>query len=256
MNSAPFEIVTVACLSDNYAFLIRDAQTGRTALVDAPEAAPLIAALEARGWGLDEILLTHHHDDHIQAVPELVARFGAKVLGASADAHRLPALDRAVVAGESFDLFGQKVDVIDVPGHTVGHIAFYFKGALFSGDSLMAAGCGRLFEGTPAQMWESLQTLRALPAETMVYSGHEYTTSNLRFALSQEPENAALQARAEAVAALRAEGGYSVPSRLSDEIATNPFLRADLPEFAAAAGLAGQDPLAVFTEIRTRKNNA
>ncbi|HSG36226.1 MAG TPA: hydroxyacylglutathione hydrolase [Paracoccaceae bacterium] len=252
----PLELVTLPCLADNYAYLLHNAETGQTTLVDAPEAAPIQAALAERGWGLDLILLTHHHPDHIDGVEPLRAAFGAKVVGAAADSHRLPKLDLAVKEGDVIDVLGTKAHVIDVSGHTVGHIAFHLPeiGAAFTADSLMALGCGRLFEGTPEQMWQSLLKLRALPPETLVCSGHEYTASNARFALTVEPGNAALQARAKDVAAKRARGEATVPSLLSEEIATNPFLRADLPEIKAAIGMAGASDVAVFAEIRGRKD--
>lgn len=252
----PLELVTLPCLADNYAYLLHNAETGQTALIDAPDAVPIRAALAERGWGLDLILLTHHHGDHIDAVEPLRAAYGAKVVGAKADAHRLPKLDLAVEEGDVIDVLGTKAHVIDVSGHTVGHIAFHLPeiGAVFTADSLMALGCGRLFEGTPEQMWQSLLKLRALPPETLVCSGHEYTASNARFALTVEPGNAALQARAKDVAAKRARGEATVPSLLSEEIATNPFLRADLPEVKAAIGMAGASDVAVFAEIRGRKD--
>ncbi|MEO1000319.1 MAG: hydroxyacylglutathione hydrolase, partial [Pseudomonadota bacterium] len=184
----PLEIVTVPCLSDNYAFLLRDAASGAVALVDAPEAAPIQAALDARGWTLTHILVTHHHDDHIFGLAELRDRHGAKVVGAKADAHRLPPLDQAVSEGDVIEIGESRGEVIDVSGHTVGHIAIHFADAkaVFTADSLMAAGCGRVFEGTKPQMWESLSKLAALPAETVVYSGHEYTTVSAGSAASFE----------------------------------------------------------------------
>ncbi len=252
----PLELVTLPCLADNYAYLLHNAETGQTTLVDAPEAAPIQAALAERGWGLDLILLTHHHPDHIDGVEPLRAAFGAKVVGAAADAHRLPKLDLAVKEGDVIDVLGTKAHVIDVSGHTIGHIAFHLPeiGAAFTADSLMALGCGRLFEGTPEQMWQSLLKLRALPPETLVCSGHEYTASNARFALTIEPDNAALQARAADIAAKRARDEATVPSLLSEEIATNPFLRADLAEVKAAVGMADAADAAVFAEIRGRKD--
>lgn len=252
----PLELVTLPCLADNYAYLLHNAETGQTALVDAPEAAPIQAALAERGWGLDLIILTHHHPDHIDGVEPLRAAFGAKVVGAAADAHRLPKLDLAVKEGDLIDVLGTKAHVIDVSGHTIGHIAFHLPeiGAVFTADCLMALGCGRLFEGTPEQMWQSLLKLRALPPETLVCSGHEYTASNARFALTIEPHNAALQARAADIAAKRARDEATVPSLLSEEIATNPFLRADLAEVKAAVGMADAADAAVFAEIRGRKD--
>ena len=252
----PLELVTLPCLADNYAYLLHNDETGQTALVDAPEEFPIQRALEERGWGLDLILLTHHHWDHIDGVEPLREAYGAKVIGAAADVQRLPKLDLAVKEGDVIDVLGEPAHVIDVSGHTIGHIALHLPGTgvVFTADSLMALGCGRLFEGTPAQMWQSLLKLRALPAETLVCSGHEYTASNARFALTIEPGNAALQARAEAIAAKRARGEATVPSLLSEEIATNPFLRADLPEVRAAIGMDGAEDVAVFAEIRGRKD--
>jgi hydroxyacylglutathione hydrolase len=250
------ELVTIPCLSDNYAFLLHDSGKGVTALVDAPEAAPILAALQARGWPLSLILLTHHHNDHIEAVPELRAATGAAVWGAAADAHRLPPLDRALREGDAIDVGSERGVVIDVSGHTVVHIAFHFpQSALaFTADSLMAGGCGRLFEGTPRQMWESLQKLAALPPETLICSGHEYTASNLRFAASLEPGNQALMSRTEEVASARRQGQPTVPSRLSEELATNPFLRAHLPHMKAAVGLPEAENDTIFAEIRARKD--
>lgn len=250
------EIRTVPCRQDNYAYLLHDPASGRTALVDAPEAAPVEAALAAEGWRLSDILITHHHGDHVDAVATLRAATGAEVWGAAADAHRLPPLDHALSDGDAVDIGALQGRVIDVPGHTVGHIAFHFPdaGVVFTADSLMALGCGRLFEGTPAQMWASLQRLAALPPETLVCSGHEYTAANARFALTVEPANADLHARAEAVAAARAAGRPTVPSTLSEELATNPFLRAAEPGIAAHLDMAGADPVAVFARIRRMKD--
>jgi len=252
----PLDIVTVPCLSDNYAYLLRDAATGKVGLVDAPEAAPIEAALKARGWGLDLILITHHHGDHIGGVDALRGRFGARVAGAAADSRRLPALDNPLEPGGTVALGESVAEVIDAPGHTVGHIAYYFAeaGALFSADSLMVMGCGRLFEGTPEQMWRSLSTMAALPDDTMVYSGHEYAQSNARFALSVDADNPALQERAKTIAAMREKGIATVPARLDLERATNPFLRAKDGDFKARLGLEKLPDAQVFAEIRRRKD--
>ena len=231
----PLEIVTIPCLSDNYAYLAHDAATGTTAVVDVPEATPILNALGVRGWKASHILITHHHDDHIAGVEALAAATGARVIGAAADAHRLPPLDETVAEGDTVLLGMGAGHVIEVPGHTSGHIAFHFpdSAVVFTADSLMSCGCGRLFEGTPDQMWASLSKLAALPDQTLVCSGHEYTQSNIRFALSVDPDNAALQARAARVSALRARGEATVPTTLAEEKATNPFLRAaDAKDFA------------------------
>ncbi len=252
----PLSIVALPCLQDNYAWLLHDATSGATACVDVPEAAPILAALAQRGWRLDTILLTHHHWDHIDGVAELRAATGARVIGAAADAHRLPPLDLALAPGESVTIGSDTGTVIDVPGHTVGHIAFHFpdSGVVFTADSLMAFGCGRLFEGTPAQMWDSLQRLAALPPETLVCSGHEYAQGNARFALTIEPGNPTLVQRAAEIDAARAAGRPTVPVRLSLELATNPFLRAHQPGIKAALGLSDADDATVFAEIRARKD--
>ncbi len=251
------EIHTIPCLSDNYAFLCRDQATGIVALVDAPEAAPIKAALSEKGWGLDLILLTHHHYDHIDGVPELLDAYGSKVIGAQADAHRLPPLDIALAEGDAVRIGDTNGTTIDVSGHTVGHVAFYFPtaNAVFTADSLMALGCGRLFEGTPDMMWESLSKLAALPDDTIVYSGHEYTAGNAKFALTIEPDNPALQARSKEIIDKRTMGIATVPSRLADEKVTNPFLRAHLPEVKSAIGMADASDVALFAEIRKRKDN-
>jgi hydroxyacylglutathione hydrolase len=252
----PLALVTIPCLADNYAYLLHDAASGRTAVVDVPEAGPILAALDAHQWRLTDILITHHHSDHIQGVDALRDRTHARVYGASADAHRLPRLDEALVEGSRFRLGSEEVQVLEVPGHTIGHIAFYLpvSGYAFTADSLMAGGCGRLFEGTPRQMHASLAKLAALPPETLVCSGHEYTTPNLRFAQTLEPGNPALIFRIAEVAADRAQGRPTVPVRLQTELATNPYLRAHLPALKTAVGLPDADDVTVFTEIRARKD--
>lgn len=252
----PFQIVTVPCLSDNYSFLIHSADTGETAVVDVPDAAPILAALAAHGWQLSEIWITHHHWDHVDGVADLKEATGARVIGASGDANRLPPLNHGLADGEVFEFAGSDVRAFDVSGHTVGHIAFYLPAAnaVFTADSLMALGCGRLFEGTPEQMWASLSKLAALPAATMVYSGHEYTASNAKFALTVESDNPQLISRAADIKKTRGVGGATVPSSLEEELATNPFLRAHLGNVKAAVGMADASDSAVFGEIRRRKD--
>jgi hydroxyacylglutathione hydrolase len=215
-------------LSDNYAWLLRDGASGATAIVDPAEAAPGIAAIEAAGGRLDLILLTHHHGDHIDGAAEIAAKYGAKIVGARADAHRLPKLDIALAEGEHVALGESEAVVIDTPGHTRGHIAYFFaNGAILcSGDTLFSLGCGRLFEGDAADMYASMRKLAALPGDSLVCCGHEYTQSNAKFALSIDPDNEDLKARATQVDLLRARGEPTVPSRLELELKTNPYLRA------------------------------
>ena len=252
----PLEIVTVPCLSDNYAFLAHDATSGETALVDVPDAPPILAKLNTLGWKLSHVLLTHHHRDHVDGLPDILRKHPARVIGAKADEHRLPELDQMVVEGDTFYIGGEPVEVLDVSGHTVGHIAFYMpkSDAAFTADSLMALGCGRLFEGEPEQMWASLSKLAALPNETIVYSGHEYTQSNAKFALTIDPDNADLQNRVSDINRARAAEEPTVPSVLALEKATNPFLRAADPAIQSRLGMENSDPAAVFAEIRARKD--
>jgi len=253
----PVEIVTVPCRQDNYAYLIRDEATGQTACVDAPDAAPIAAALNDRGWGLDQIWITHHHGDHVDGVPALVAEFGAKLVGHGADRARLPELDREVSAGETVTLGNTYATIWDVSGHTIGHIAFVLEGdkAAFTADSLMALGCGRVFEGTHAMMWESLSQFLDLDDDVRIYSGHNYGKANGRFALSIEPENQALLDRIARIDKADEAGEPIVPATMAEERATNPFLRATEPAVKEAVGLAGADDAAVFAEVRRRKDS-
>lgn len=252
----PLEVTTIPCLSDNYAYLLRDQSTGRVGLVDAPEHEPISAALAERGWGLDLILITHHHNDHIAAVESLRAAHGSRVAGAAEDRHRLPRLDLALADDGEVTLGDSTAQVIAVPGHTLGHVAYHFAAAqaLFSADSLMLMGCGRLFEGTPEQMHSSLQRLAQLPDETLVYSGHEYTQANIRFALSLDRDNPDLKRRAADVEARRRENRPTVPERLNVERATNPFLRARDAAIREAVGLPDASDTEVFRELRRRKD--
>lgn len=252
------EVVQIPVLRDNYIYLARDGSTGACAAVDPAEAQPVLAALDRRGWRLSHIFNTHHHHDHVGGNLELKRRTGCTIVGNALDAARIPGIDVRVDDGERFALGATSAEVIAVSGHTVGHIAYWFAdaGVLFCGDTLFALGCGRLFEGTPAQMWQSLTRLRALPADTRVCCAHEYTEANAAFARSVDPANEALAARAEAVRALRRAGRPTVPSTIAEERRTNPFLRADDPALAQAAGLCGAaDPVSVFAEIRRRKDH-
>lgn len=251
------DLVTLPVRDDNYVYLVHDDASGATALVDVGTVEPILKALSDRGWTLSEIWLTHHHGDHVEGTEAIVAATGAKVTGAGADAHRLPKLDRQVAEGDRFDFAGNEVQIFDVSGHTVGHIAYYVPAlkAAFTADSLMALGCGRLFEGKPAQMWESLSKLAALPDDTTICSGHEYTQANARFALTVDPDNEALRKRAEDIAAARTRGEPTVPSSLALEKATNPFLRAADPLIRKHLDLTSASDAEVFAEIRSRKDN-
>ncbi|CAI8772051.1 hydroxyacylglutathione hydrolase [Methylococcus capsulatus] len=250
------EILQIPVLEDNYVYLLHEPGSGATAAVDPAVAGPVLEALDARGWRLGHVLNTHHHGDHVGGNLELKAATGCTIVGAAGDRHRIPGIDVALKDGEEFRLGSASARMLDVPGHTSGHVAFWFEddAALFCGDTLFALGCGRLFEGSAEQMWRSLERLRALPAETKVFCAHEYTQANARFAVTIEPGNVALRERVERVEALRREGAATVPSILSEELATNPFLRPESPEIRARLGLPGVPEVEVFAEIRRRKD--
>jgi len=218
----------IPMLSDNYSWLLTESVTGAVGIVDPADGAAAVAAVEAAGGRLDVIFLTHHHDDHIGGVPALVAKYHPQVVGNATDAHRLPKLDIAVHEGDLVDFGAASARVIETPAHTNGHITYYIAdgGILLPGDTMFSLGCGRFFEGTAEDMFRSLGKFEDLPGETLVCAGHEYTEGNARFALSVDPENAELQARAAEVRALRAAGQATLPSKLADERACNPFLRA------------------------------
>ncbi len=221
-------IELVPCLSDNYAYLLRDEASEAVGIVDPSEAPPVLKALERHGWKLTHILNTHHHFDHTGGNLALKEATGARIVGPRADAHRIPGIDLGVAEGDTVTFGSRTARVFDIPAHTSGHIAFWFEdaGAVFTGDTLFAMGCGRLFEGTPAQMYQAMRKLEALPPETRVYCGHEYTESNGKFALSVEPDNADLVRNMAQVRATRAKGEPTIPSTIALERATNPFMRA------------------------------
>lgn len=251
------EIHRIPVLNDNYVWLVHEPVAGRTAVVDPAVAEPVEAALRRQGWTLTHILNTHHHGDHTGGNLALKAAYGCTIVGPAADRDRIPGIDVALADGDRYALGAAEAEVFDVPGHTRGHIAFWFAAdrALFCGDTLFALGCGRLFEGTPAQMWRSLGKLKALPGDARVFCAHEYTQSNARFALTVDGANVALVRRAREIDAARARGEATVPSTIALERETNPFLRADDPALAAAVGLPANDPVAVFAEVRRRKDS-
>jgi hydroxyacylglutathione hydrolase len=251
-------VEAIPVLNDNYAWLLRDEDAGVVAVVDPGEAAPVEAWLKKRSLTLTHILITHHHGDHIGGLSALKAQYGAHVIGPAADVGRIAGIDEPVSDGAVITLGnGLCAKVIATPGHTSGHISFWFERgqALFSADTLFSLGCGRLFEGTPAQMWNSLLKLRALPDETRIFCGHEYSQSNARFALSVDPDNAGLIDRAAEIGRLRDAGAITLPALLGAEKRQNPFLRADDPTLAAAVGLAGKPAEAVFAHLRSAKDN-
>jgi hydroxyacylglutathione hydrolase len=245
-------------LQDNYGYLLHDPQAGVTGVVDTPEVAAIEMALTRTGWSLDYILNTHHHWDHAGGNLELKEKHGCKVVGPAADAERIPGIDIELSDGDHFDLGSHRAVVYDTPGHTRGHIVYHFADdrAAFVGDTLFSMGCGRLFEGTPAQMWASLSKLiEKLPDDTRIYCAHEYTQSNARFAVTVEPDNIELAARAQQVDRLREKGEPTIPSTMALEKATNPFLRPDSAGIQATLGLPADDLVAVFAETRSRKDN-
>ncbi len=254
---ATIEIVQINCLSDNYGYLVHDPESGETACIDTPETEPILRALEARGWTLTYIWNTHHHYDHAGNNLEIKQKTGCTILGPAGEEDKIPGIDRAVDDGDCVSLGAHSARVLNVGGHTLGHIAYHMEtqSAAFVGDSLFALGCGRVFEGTMQQMWTSLQKLNALPDGTKIYCAHEYTTANAAFAVTIDPDNEALKKRVAEIAALRADNLPTVPTEISLERATNPFLRATDAAVQAHLGMSGAKPVDVFSEIRARKDN-
>jgi hydroxyacylglutathione hydrolase len=246
------------CLKDNFGVLVHDPQSGATAAIDAPEAAPIEAAIEQTGWRLTDILVTHHHADHTQGIGELKQQHKCRVVAPRNEAKRIAHVDETVGEGDTVRVGALEGRVIDTPGHTAGHISYFFPAdrLAFVGDTLFSIGCGRVIEGNPEMMWNSLLKLRALPDDTRFYCGHEYTEANIRFAKTVEPSNKALTARADEVLKLVAAHKFTIPATIGAEKAANPFLRADNAEVAKSLGLAGKPAWQVFAEIRERKNRS
>jgi hydroxyacylglutathione hydrolase len=252
----PAEIRLFLCLKDNFGVLLHDPDTGATASIDAPEAAPIEDALKATGWKLTDILVTHHHHDHTAGIVTLKQKYGCRVTAPAKEAKKIPEVDHTVHEGDTVSVGNLTAQVIETPGHTLGHITYWLpeEHVAFVGDTLFSIGCGRLLEGTPEMMWRSLKKLRDLPNETQIYCGHEYTFANIRFALSIDAHNPVLEARAAQVQQLIEEGAPTIPVTIGDEKLANPFLRADVPDLAVDIGMAGKPPVEVFAEIRERKN--
>src|SRR5580704_72813 len=244
------------CLKDNFGVLLHDPESGATAAIDAPEADAVEAALRATGWRLTDILVTHHHHDHTGGIEELKQRHRCRVVAPDAEADGIPDIDETVREGGRVRVGALEGRVIETPGHTAGHISYVFgpEKLVFVGDTLFSIGCGRVIEGTPEMMWQSLLKLRALPDDTRIYCGHEYTDANIRFAITIEPDNPALAARAAEVKRQLAAGSPTIPSLMGDEKRANPFLRADVPAVAAAVGMSSKPAAEVFAEVRARKN--
>jgi hydroxyacylglutathione hydrolase len=246
------------CLKDNYGVLLHDPAQGTTAAIDAPEAAPIEAALKTMGWRLTDILVTHHHADHTDGIAELKQKHRCRVVAPHGEAAKIPLVDETVRENDKVRVGSLEGRVLETPGHTAGHISYVFGAdkLAFVGDTLFSIGCGRVIEGTPEMMWQSLLKLRALPDDIRIYCGHEYTQANIRFAKTIEPANAALGARAQQVDKLIAAHKPTIPSTIGEEKAANPFLRADVPEVAKSVSLSGQPAWKVFAEIRERKNRS
>jgi hydroxyacylglutathione hydrolase len=255
---AKLEFFQFPTLSDNYGVLVHDPDSGATASIDAPDAGDVKAALAKKGWTLSHILVTHHHFDHVQGIAELKQETGCRVIGPEAEHSKIPTLDQTLRDGDSFEFGGESVGVISTPGHTLGMINFHFAQSkvIFTGDTLFALGCGRIFEGDADMMWASLSKLALLPEDTTIYCGHEYTQANAKFALTIDPENANLVIRAARVDALCADNKPTLPTTLGEELDTNPFLRASDPSIRANLGMEGASDGEVFAEIRKRKDNA
>ena len=252
------EIEQFPCLSDNYAVLIHDAESGLTASIDAPDAKAILERLNAKGWRLTYILNTHHHGDHTGGNLGLKEATGCTIIGPREEADRIPGIDRGVAEGDKIPFGAFKIKVLDIPGHTVGHVGYWVPEArvAFVGDTLFAMGAGRIFEGSAEMMWNSLKKLMELPRDTEIYCGHEYTAANARFALSIDPDNTALQNRAKEVDLLRDKGRATLPTRLDRELETNPFLRPHVTAIRAKLGMPYAPDWKVFAEIRERKNKA
>ena len=251
------EILQIPVLNDNYIYMLHDCLSLETAVIDPALEQPVLDVLAEKGWQLSFILNTHHHWDHVGANLALKQQTGCKIIAAASDRERIPGIDVGVEQGDVISLGQHLAQVLETPGHTSGHVVYYFAGdqALFCGDTLFVMGCGRLFEGTPGQMYKSLQSLKALPPSTRVYCTHEYTLANATFALSVEPDNSDLHQKLLAVTELRAANKATVPTTIAEERATNPFFRVDCIRIQKELGLEGAEPDVVFAALRRRKDD-
>lgn len=252
------EIVLLPCLADNYCVLLHEQGSGQTAAIDAPHAATIKAALDERDWRLNQIFVTHHHTDHTAGIAELKGHYGASVTGPEAEADRISDLTRGVTASTSLEFAGHPIKVLETPGHTLGHVTYHWPddALAFTGDTLFSLGCGRIFEADAQTMWNSLSKIAALPGDTRIYCGHEYTLNNGRFALTVDPENDALRSRVAEVERLRSEGKPTLPTTVDQEKATNPFLRPQSRMIRTRLGLEGAPDWEVFARLRQLKNKA
>ncbi|MGV1014774.1 MAG: hydroxyacylglutathione hydrolase [Methyloceanibacter sp.] len=253
---ARLEVHQFPTRSDNYGVLVHDKATGATAAIDAPDADELLAALKETGWKLTHILTTHHHSDHTAGNAAVKRMTGCTIVGPSKEADSIPGIDVTVVEGDTVEIGGATARVIETPGHTRGHVSYHFPddALVFVGDTLFSVGCGRLLEGDAKTMWSSLEKLAVLPPETKLFCGHEYTDANCRFALTVEPENEALRARADEVAELSERGEPALPTTIKQELDTNPFLRPASPAIQKHLGMEGRPLDEIFGEIRRRKD--
>ncbi len=255
---ADLQIHQFMCGSDNFGVLVHDSDSGATASIDAPSGVAIRKALADTGWKLSHILITHHHFDHVEGNESLKAEFGCRIAGPKGEAAKIPDIDDALGDGDNYSFAGHNIEIIATPGHTLGGISLYFRddGVVFTGDTLFAVGCGRVFEGTPDMMWQSLQRLALLPEETVVYCGHEYTLANARFAITVDPDNEALANRLVKIEKLRAQDKPTLPSTIGLERATNPFLRPADPAIRKNLNMQSASDAKVFAEIRARKDRA
>lgn len=246
------EFLQFLAREDNFCVLVHNPGTGQTLSIDAPDSDKIQTELDRRDWRLSSLLITHHHFDHVEGIESLCQRYGCDVIGPAAESGKISNLTTTVSEGDSIELLGESIQLFDAPGHTLGHIMYYMpaSGVLFSGDTLFSLGCGKLFEGSPGQMWSSLQKIMALPPETVVYVGHDYTVENGEYALQWEPGNAHLRQRMHTARELQKLGKPTLPTTVKQELETNPFLRPHSVELRHTLNMPDATDLDVFTRLR------